>query len=63
MSAALDLAKKRLFDKENGMNVRNIKFFPGSSRDATPEQIAEQLNVVLSHIEAGDIDIEEITAE
>ena len=56
----LDLAKKRLFDK-GALNVRNLKLFPGSRSDVTPEQMAEQINKLLSHVEAGDIDIEEVT--
>jgi hypothetical protein len=49
----LELAKKRLFDSD-GLGVTNIKMFPGSSRDVTPEQIAEQINRALSQIETGD---------
>lgn len=55
MSAQLDLAKKRLFDTD-GLNVQNIKMFPGTSRDATPEQVAEQINRAISQIEAGDVE-------
>ena len=50
-----ELAKSRLFDKD-ALNAKNIKMFPGSNRDATPEQFAEQLNKAISQIEAGDFD-------
>lgn len=62
MATELELAKNRLYS-ENGLSVRNIKLFPGSSRDVTPEKIANQINIAISHIEAGDIDKEEITAQ
>jgi hypothetical protein len=48
-----ELAKSRLFDKD-ALNAKNIKFFPGSNRDATPEQFAEQFNKAVSQIVAGD---------
>ncbi len=59
MGTQLELAKKRLFDKES-LNVGNIKIHPGSSRDATSEQIAEQINRAISQIEAGDFDLVDI---
>jgi hypothetical protein len=55
MGQQLDLAKKRLFDKD-ALAVNNIKMFPGSNRYATAEQFAEQINKSLSQIEAGDYD-------
>ncbi len=55
MGQQLELAKKRLFDKDS-LAVTNIKMFPGSNRDATAEQFAEQINKSLSQIEAGDYD-------
>ena len=56
MGTQLDLAKKRLFDKDS-LNVGNIKLFPGSSRDVTSEQIAEEINKALSQIEAGVVEV------
>lgn len=55
MGAQLELAKKRLFDKDS-LAANNIKMFPGSNRDATAEQFAEQINKSLSQIDAGDFD-------
>jgi hypothetical protein len=52
MGQQLDLAKKRLFDKD-ALGVTNIKLFPGSSRDTTPEQFAEEINKAISQVEAG----------
>lgn len=54
----LEMAKHRLFDA-SGLNVENVKLFPGSNRDATPEQMAEQINKALAQIEAGDYEVVE----
>ena len=48
--------KHRLFDKA-GLDVRNVSITPGSNREATPEQIAEQINKSLDQIEAGDCEL------
>lgn len=56
MGAQLELAKTRLYDKAS-LNAGNIKLFPGSSRDATAEQMAEQINKALSQIEAGHFEL------
>jgi hypothetical protein len=53
MGTQLDLAKHILFDKD-GLDAANLKLFPGTSRDATPEQMAEQINKAIAQIEAGD---------
>lgn len=53
MQTQTNLAKHRLFG-ENGLGATNIKIFPGSSRDVTAEQIAEQVNRALAQLEAGD---------
>lgn len=58
MPSQLDLAKHRLFDKD-ALNVKDVKLFPGGSRDITPEQMAEQLNKALAQIEAGDYEVVE----
>lgn len=56
MGQHLELAKKRLFDKDS-LAVTNIKLFPGSNRDTTPEQFADEINKAISQIEAGDFEI------
>ncbi|MCB1782525.1 MAG: hypothetical protein KDI13_00880 [Alphaproteobacteria bacterium] len=56
MGEQLELAKKRLFDSDS-LNTGNIKLFPGTDRDTTPEQIAEEINKAISQIEAGDSEI------
>ena len=53
MSTQLEVTKHRLFDQE-GLRTANIKLFPGSSRDATSDQMAEQVNKGLAQIEADD---------
>jgi len=55
MGQHLELAKKRLFDKDS-LAVTNIKFFPGSNRDTVAEQFAEQINKALSQLESGDFE-------
>lgn len=52
MSTQIELATKRLFGA-NGIGAKNIKFFPGASRDITAEQLATELNKAISQIEAG----------
>lgn len=55
----LELAKKRLFDAD-ALGVRNLKLFPGSGRETTSEQFAEQINKSLSRIAAGEFEEVEI---
>lgn len=52
----IELAKERLFAPD-ALACGNVKLFPGSSRDASPGQLAEQINRSLSQIEAGDFDL------
>lgn len=60
MGHQIELAKKRLFDMDS-LAVTNIKLFPGSNRDTTAEQFAEQINKAISQLESGDF--EEIDLE
>ena len=53
MQTQLDMAKHMLFDQD-ALHVRNIKMYPGSSRDVTPEQMAAQINVAIASLMAGD---------
>ncbi len=52
MSTQIELATKRLFGP-NGLGAKNIKFFPGTRRDITIEQLATEVNKAISQIEAG----------
>ncbi|MBF0246703.1 MAG: hypothetical protein HQL36_01305 [Alphaproteobacteria bacterium] len=56
MRTQIDVAKHRLFD-EGALNADNVKLFPGSRRDASREEMAEQVNKALSQIEAGDFEL------
>lgn len=56
MQSQMELAKHRLFDHD-ALSVDDIKLFPGSNRDATREQVAEQINKALAQIEAGDYEV------
>lgn len=56
MGTQVELAMKRLFDKD-ALAVSNIKLYPGSNRDTSADQFAEQITKVISQIEAGDYDL------
>ncbi len=56
MQSQLEVAKHRLFDKD-ALGSDDIKLFPGSNRDVTREQVAEQINKALAQIESGDYDL------
>jgi len=45
-------AQELLFGND-GLAVRNFKLFPGSARDVTPEEIAEEINASIHRIESG----------
>jgi hypothetical protein len=51
-------AKDRLYADE-GLRASNLKLFPGSVREITPEELAEQINKAVAQIEAGDYDVVE----
>lgn len=53
MASELEKAKNTLFGDDN-LNVADIKLFPGTNRDITSEQIAEELNRSLSRIVIGE---------
>ena len=55
MANHAEIAKNRLYG-EGGLGVKDFKMFPGSDRDATSEDFAEQVNKALAQIEAGDYD-------
>lgn len=55
MGPQVELAMKKLFDKD-ALAVTNIKLYPGTSRETTAEQFAEQITNAISQIEAGDYD-------
>ena len=59
----MDTHMKALTDRlfgEQGLRASNFKLFPGKNRDATPEQVAQEINASLDKIEANDF--EDITA-
>jgi len=55
MGTQVEVAKHRLFD-QGTLNVADVKLFPGSSADTTPEQRASEITRVLAQIEAGDFE-------
>ena len=58
MANQLELASNRLYGAD-GLAVSDFKMYPGTSRDVTKEQFAEQINKVLAQVEAGDYDVVE----
>lgn len=53
MTNNLNKAQDLLFGKD-GLAVSNFKLFPGSNRDATPEEIASEISRVLANVFGGD---------
>lgn len=59
----MDVAKELLFGTD-GLLVKNVKLFPGHSRDATPEQMSGQIVAAIRGISDGDYeDITDCTDE
>ena len=56
MGTQLEMARRLLFDAD-GLHASNLKLFPGDSRAATPDDMAEQVNKAIAQIEAGDYDL------
>lgn len=56
MSAHLQKTKETLFG-EGGVCASNFKMFPGSNRDATAEQVAQELNLAFDRLKAGDFEV------
>lgn len=59
MGMHVELASKRLFDQD-ALGSLNIKFYPGTNRDTSAEEMAEQINKSLSQLEAGTAEVVEI---
>lgn len=53
MQIELEALKKRLFVDNK---VRNIKFFPGSSVDAGPEDMAREINKFFASPDGEDVE-------
>lgn len=58
MANQLELARNRLYG-DGGLAVSDFKMYPGTSRDVSKEQFAEQVNKVLAQIEAGEYELVE----
>ena len=55
MQIELEALKKRLFGDNK---VRNVKFFPGTSSDAMPEDMAREMNKFFADPHNADADNE-----
>lgn len=56
MSEQLDKAKEMLFGND-ALRATNFKLFPGTSREATSDEIAAQISNSIAEIEAGEAEI------
>jgi len=59
MASEMELSKHRLFDKAQ-LDAKDIKLFPGSNREATPEEMAQQVNRAIAQIASGDYEVVEL---
>ncbi|NWG45518.1 MAG: hypothetical protein HXY25_03090 [Alphaproteobacteria bacterium] len=59
MRTTVENAAKRLFDGEHP--VKDVKLFPGHSRDITKEQLADQIIRVMAEIDSGSLELREFT--
>jgi hypothetical protein len=50
------IATNRLFGPHS-LQVTNLKFTPGSNREITAEQLAEELTKSLARIQAGEVEL------
>lgn len=50
MRIELDALKKRLFEDAS---VKNVKFFPGPNSEASPEELAREINKFFGDAENG----------
>ena len=62
MQTQFEAAKHLLFSQE-GLDVSNVKMFPGSDREVTPEQMSDQIVRAVAQINAGDYDVMEFGDE
>jgi hypothetical protein len=58
MSTQAGLAKRRLFG-DDSLQVKNFKAFPGTGRDVTAQQFADEVNKVVTQLEEGDYELVE----
>ncbi|MBC6436823.1 MAG: hypothetical protein GDA52_01500 [Rhodobacteraceae bacterium] len=56
MSSQTRILSNRLYGTDS-LKVSDVKIFPGTLREVTEEQFAEQLNRSLAEIETGDFDL------
>ena len=56
MDSKMEVAKHILFD-ETKLNVANVKLFPGTERDVSAGDMAQQITKALAQIDAGDYEV------
>lgn len=58
MNTHLQKAKEVLFgESEEGLRASNFKLYPGNARDASAEQVAEELVASLARVKAGQFEL------
>jgi hypothetical protein len=60
MTRELEALKKRLYIDSA---VKNIKFFPGSNRDASPEDFAREINKFFGEAEVAEVEDDSLKIE
>lgn len=64
MTSDLEQVTNSLFPREGSSRIGNVKFYEGTSRDVTAEQLADQLVRANVQIETGTaVRIEDIDSE
>lgn len=51
---------ERIFDVDGSVVVKNIKLFPGTSNDTSPDEIVGQVSRVLTEIENDALEVVEL---
>lgn len=60
MTNELDALKKRLYGGET--RAKNVKFYPGSNADSTPEDMAREMNMFFADPQETEMD-DELSAD
>ncbi|BCA64589.1 hypothetical protein [Fluviibacter phosphoraccumulans] len=51
----LEIAKNRLYGA-SGIGAQNLKLYPGTNRDIGVEELSNEINQLISLVEAGDFE-------
>lgn len=57
MATSMSKAQELIFGRD-GFGATNFKLFPGSSRDATPEEVAHAIESALLSTDGEEVDVD-----